>query len=36
MIYPTNELMNAAKELEEPLRDIRRDLHRHPSIALRD
>ncbi len=36
MIYPTNELMNAAKELEEPLREIRRDLHRHPELGFEE
>ena len=36
MKYPTDQLLASAKELEEPLRAIRRDLHRHPELGFEE
>lgn len=36
MLYPPSEILAAAKGLEPVLRDIRRDLHRHPELGFQE
>lgn len=36
MIYPATQLLASARRLEGKLREIRRDLHRHPELAFEE
>ena len=36
MLYPPSDILAAARELEPTLRDIRRDLHRHPELGFQE
>lgn len=36
MLYPVQDLLAASRELEDTLRDIRRDLHRHPELGFEE